>query len=239
MTLLASAGAALFAVFGTLVFGSMAVLLAWIPPEGKIMLWLSRRWARLLLFFSGVRVEAHYEGGIDPARSYVFLPNHQSYYDIPALLPTVPVEIRFAAKRSLFRVPVFGWSLSAGGFIPIDREDRSRAREAFAAAAQRLAGGASVLFFPEGSRSWDGRLRPFERGGFLLALRLRLPIVPVGISGARAVQPRGRLAVTPGTITVRYGAPIDTAAYGLKGKGELMEEVRRRIAELAGIAEGG
>lgn len=235
--LLASAGAVFGALFGTLVLGSTAILLSWIPPKGKVMLWLSRRWARLLLFCSGVRVEAEYEGEIDPHQSYVFLVNHQSYFDIPALLPTIPVEIRFAAKRSLFRIPVFGWSLSAGGFIPIDRDDRSRAREAFAAAAERLRGGVSVLFFPEGSRSWDGRVRTFERGGFLLALRLRLPIVPVGISGARDIQPRGRLAVDPGTIRVRYGTPIDPAGYGLRRKTELIADVRRRVAELAGVEE--
>jgi 1-acyl-sn-glycerol-3-phosphate acyltransferase len=234
--LAASTGAALFAVLGSLIFGMAAVLLGWIPPRGRIMLWLARWWARGLLLCSGVRLTAHHEAALDPRRSYVFLPNHQGNYDIPALLATVRAEVRFAAKKSLFPIPVFGWALAVGGFIPIDREDRSRARRAFAAAAARLKAGTSVLFFPEGTRSWDGRLGPFERGGFLLALRSGLPIVPVGIAGSHAVMPRVRLAVAPGRITVRYGAPIEVEPYGLRRKAELMEEVRRRIAELAGLA---
>jgi 1-acyl-sn-glycerol-3-phosphate acyltransferase len=241
VSLAASAGAAAFAVFGSLLFGSLATLFFWIPPRGNAMLWLARRWSRWLLRSSGVRVEARYEAVLDRGRSYVFIANHQSYFDIPALLPTIPVEVRFAAKRSLFHIPVFGWALWAGGFIPIDRENRSRAQKAFAAAAARLKRGVSVLFFPEGSRSFDGRLATFERGAFLLALRLGLPIVPVGVSGAHRVQPRGRLAVSPGTITVTYGAPIEVAGYGVRRKAELIAAVQRRVAELAGtvIAGGG
>jgi 1-acyl-sn-glycerol-3-phosphate acyltransferase len=233
VSLAASAGAAVFAVFGSLAFGSLAILLSWIPPQGKAMLWLSRRWSRWLLRSSGVRLEARYEATLERDRSYVFIANHQSYYDIPALLPTIPAEVRFAAKRSLFHIPFFGWALWAGGFIPIDRENRSRAQKAFATAAARLKRGVSVLFFPEGSRSFDGRLATFERGAFLLALRLGLPIVPVGVSGARLVQPRGRLAVSPGTISVTYGAPIEVAPYGVRRKAELIDEVQRRVAELA------
>lgn len=239
MSFAASAGAAAFAVFGSLLFGSLAIVLSWFPPRGKAMLWLARRWSLWLLRSSGVRLEPRYEALLDRSRSYVFIANHQSYYDIPALLPTIPVEIRFAAKRSLFHIPVFGWALWAGGFIPIDRENRSRAQKAFATAAARLKRGVSVLFFPEGSRSFDGRLTTFERGAFLLALRLGLPIVPVGVSGANLVQPRGRLAISPGTITVSYGAPIEAASYGVRRKAELIDEVQRRVAELAGAEIAG
>lgn len=231
----ASVGAAIFAVFGSLLFGGLAVLLGWIPPRGRVMLWLARRWGRGLLFCSGVRVEAHYEAAIPPRGSYVFLANHQSYFDIPALLPVVPAEVRFAAKRSLFRIPVFGWALAVGGFIPIDRDDRSRARQAFAEAASRLRAGTSVLFFPEGTRSLDGRLGPFERGGFLLALKSGLPIVPVGIAGSYRALPKGRLSVSPGKVTVRFGTPLPTAAHGVRRKAELMAEVREEIARLAGL----
>lgn len=236
--LLATGGAALSAVLGTVGFGTLAILLSWVPPRGRAMVLLCRWWARLILFCSGVRVDAEADPGLQRAQSYVFLSNHQSYFDIPALLATIPAEARFAAKRGLFRIPFFGWALSAGGFIPIDRQNKSRARDAFQVAAGRLRRGGSMLFFPEGTRSHDGRLGPFQRGGLLLAIKSGLPLVPVGIRGARAVMPRGRLRVSPGTITIRYGRPIDVTRYGVRRRKELMEEVRRQVARLAGLHEG-
>lgn len=233
--LLATAGAALFAVFGTVALSAVGILLGWIPPRGRLTLRIGRFWARALLFCSGVRVRPRFELPLDRRRGYVFLANHQSFYDIPALLASLPAGVRFAAKKSLFRIPVFGWALAVAGFFPIDREDRSRAREAFAAAAARLEAGTSVLFFPEGTRTLDGTLGPFERGGFLLALRSGQPIVPVGIAGCRAVMPKGRLAVAPGVVSLRFGAPIAVEAYGVRRKDELMSEVRARIARLAGL----
>jgi 1-acyl-sn-glycerol-3-phosphate acyltransferase len=234
---LANLGALLFGVFGTILFSSTAIVCGLLPWRRAIMLWLSRGWARCLLAATGVRLQATYEATLDRRGRYVLLANHQSYYDIPALLPTVPVTVRLAAKKSLFKIPFFGWSLRVGGFIPIDREDKSKALGAFKEASGLLADGESVLFFPEGTRSRDGQLLPFERGGFLIALKSGLPIVPVGIRGAHAVQPRGRLAVQPGTIEVAYGTPIDPATYGIRRRDELMTDVRREIARLAGLAD--
>ncbi len=232
--LLSTTGALLSAFLATLFFGSLAVLFAWVPPRGRLMLFLSRRWARVILAASGARVRVSFAAPLDRRQSYVYLANHQSYFDIPALLPVIPSEVRFAAKRSLFRIPIFGWSLHAGGFIPIDRDDKSKARENVARAASWLKGGVSVLFFPEGTRSADGRIAPLARGGFLLAMKCGLPIVPVGVRGADRVQPRGHLTTWPGTIEVRFGAPIDPATYGVRRARELAEMVRREIAELAG-----
>jgi 1-acyl-sn-glycerol-3-phosphate acyltransferase len=142
------------------------------------------------------------------------------------------------AKRSLFKIPLFGWALKAGGFISVDRADRSTATQTFASASARLRQGTSMLLFPEGTRSLDDTLLPFQRGGFLLALKSGLPIVPVGVHGSRAIQRRGSFAIRPGTVTVTYGAPIDPAAYGLRRKRELIGEVRRSIAEPAGLRVG-
>lgn len=238
VSLLATTCAVAYVLVATPVLSSLAMLAAVIPPRGNATLWVARLWARGLLAAGGVRVEVSVDPRLDPTRSHVFLANHQSYFDIPILLATVPGQIRFAAKRSLFHIPIFGWAIAAGGFIPVDRDDRSRARQALTAAAERLAHGTSVLFFPEGTRSHDGNLLPFKRGGMLLALKSGLPIVPVGVGGAHAVQPRGRFAVYPGKVRVRFGPPIATAEYGLRRKSELLAEVRRRIAELAGVEEG-
>lgn len=225
----------LFLALGSILLGALAILGSWVPPRGNWMFAMARLWSILLLRASWVRVEVRQEGGLSPGASYVFLANHQSLFDIPLLLSTVPHQVRMMAKRSLFRIPVFGWALAAGGFIPIDRGDRSTARQSFASAIAHIRGGTSILLFPEGTRSLSDTLLPFERGGFLLAMKSGLPIVPVGIRGTRAVQRKGVWTIRPGTVTVTYGTPIDCAAYGVRRKGELITEVRRRVAELAGL----
>jgi len=209
---------------------------SWIPPRGNWMFGAARLWARCLLTASVIRMEARYDPALEPGKSYVFLSNHQSLFDIPVLLTTCPGQARMMAKRSLFRIPLFGWGLAAGGFIPIDRGDSSTARQSFASALARIRAGTSILLFPEGTRSKTDTLLPFKRGGLLLALKTGLPIVPVGVRGTRAVQPKGSVVIRPGEVEVRYGAPIDGAAYGIRRKAELNAEVRRRVAELAGLA---
>jgi 1-acyl-sn-glycerol-3-phosphate acyltransferase len=226
----------LFLAGGSLLFGFMAMLVSWIPPRGNWMFGVARLWARCLLAASGVRVEVQYDAALEDRASYVFLSNHQSLFDIPVLFATCPGQVRFVAKRSLFRVPIVGWAMAAGGFIPIDRGDRSTARQSFASAISRLRAGVSIVLFPEGTRSLSDELLPFQRGGFLLALKAGLPIVPVGIEGSRRVQHRGNWAIRPREVVVRYGAPIRPADYGLRRKGELMAEVRRQVASLAGLA---
>lgn len=235
---LATLGGNLFLVLGSLVMGTLAILTGWIPPRGTATFWCARLWARGLLAAGGVRARREFEAPLEPDRRFIFMANHQSLFDIPALLATLPGQTRFLAKRSLFRIPVFGWAIAVGGFVPVDREDRSRARASFSAAAERLRSGASVLIFPEETRSLDGQLLPFRRGGFLLALKSGLPIVPVGIRGTFAVQPKGRVTIRPGRVTVRYGAPVEPQGYPVREKGELMVEVRRQVARLAGLAEG-
>jgi len=189
-----------FAIPGTLVFASLAILVSWLPRRLDAVGFIARMWSRCLLAAAGTRVDVEYAAGLDGGAGRVLISNHKSYFDIPVLFATTPVPLRFAAKRSLFKIPIFGWSLKLGGFIPVDREDRSRARDVFAAAARRVAGGTSVVFFPEGTRSPPGVLLPFQRGGFLVALKAGAPVVPVGISGAERVLPRRRWRVTPGTV---------------------------------------
>ena len=236
---LATVAGNLFLVIGSLVLGIATILAGWLPPRGRWSLATIRLWAAALLALSGVRLVVHRPVELDPRASYVYLANHQSLFDIPALLLAVPGRIRMVAKQSLFRIPVFGWAIAAAGFVSVDRADRTAARQSFAAAERRLREGGSILLFPEGTRATDDTLLPFKRGGFLLALRTGLPIVPVGVRGTRAVQPRGRRSIQPGVVEVRFGAPIVVADFGIRRKRELIAEVRRRLAELAGLSPGG
>jgi 1-acyl-sn-glycerol-3-phosphate acyltransferase len=231
-TLLATVSGNAFLLVGSLFFGLLASILGWIPPRGNLMFQCARWWSRGLLFMSGVKAE-RLGATLDPAGRYIFMANHRSLFDIPVLIATLPGQVRFLAKESLFRVPIFGWALSAGGFIPIDRRDRSRAKDAFATAVGRLQAGSSILLFPEETRARDEKLLPFQRGGFLLALKSGLPIVPVGIRGTLEVQPRGSFAVRPGRVEVRYGEPLPIADFAVRRKNELIDEVRGRVAELA------
>lgn len=234
-TVLATLSGNLYLVMGSAFFGSLAILLAWAPPPGHWVYRMARWWSRGLLLFSGVSVDAISEAELDAGQRYIFMSNHQGLYDIPALIATLPGQTRFLAKRSLFQIPVFGWALKAGGFISIDRENRSRAGESFSEAVRRLQEGSSAMVFPEGSRSLDGKLLPFERGGFLLALKSGLPIVPVGVRGSLEVRRRDSRIVRPGRITIHYGRPLGVDSYGVRARDEMMQEVRRQIAELAGL----
>ena len=222
-----------FLVLATVILGLLALPASLLPPRGDWVFTLSKLWSWGLLAASGVRVRVRFSADLEPGGGYVFLANHQSMFDIPLVVATSPVQLRFAAKQSLFRIPVFGWAIRAGGLIPVDRGDRSSALSTFAAARDRLGRGTSVLLFPEGARSLDGLLHPFQRGGFLLALRSGLPIVPIGIRGTLGRQRRGSFAIHPGRVEIRYGEPVDPSEYGVRRRAELEAEVRRRIEELA------
>jgi 1-acyl-sn-glycerol-3-phosphate acyltransferase len=224
----------LFLLLGSLVLGALGIVVGLVPPRTFGTFYLMKIWSRGLLRASGCRVRAVLDGELDPARGYVFLANHQSLFDIPAVLATVPQQVRFAAKRTLFRIPIFGWALYAGGFIPVDRGVGSKAQDTFAAARTWLVRGVSVLFFPEGTRSTDGRVAAFQRGGFLLALKENILIVPVGIAGTIGIQRRGSFAIHPREVTVSYGKPIDPAEFGVRRRAELEHRVRSEVARLAG-----
>jgi 1-acyl-sn-glycerol-3-phosphate acyltransferase len=238
LTALATFTGNLYLFLASCILAAVTILVSWVPPRGRWSFAVMRVWSSGLLSAGLVRVEVTYAPELDPEKSYVFLANHQSLFDIPVLIATSPGQLRMVAKRSLFLIPLFGWGMRAGGFVPVDRGDRSSARQTFASASARLSEGVSMLLFPEGTRSLDDTLLPFQRGGFLLALKSGLPIVPVGIRGSRAVQRRGSWAIHPGTIVVTYGAPIDPSTYGLRRKKELTDEVRRRIAGPAGLRAG-
>jgi 1-acyl-sn-glycerol-3-phosphate acyltransferase len=185
---------------------------------------VGRVWARSILFLSGVRVSVRGMERISPGEAYVYMANHQSMFDILSLLAYLPVQFRWLAKRELFGIPVFGYAMARAGYVSIDRSDRKAAHQSLLEAAGKIAGGVSVVVFPEGSRSPDGRIQPFKPGGFHLALRSGRPIVPVVICGAREVLPKGKLQIRPGHICVSINPPVETSPY--KDKKELMAFVR-------------
>jgi len=183
-------------------------------------------WARLDLTVEGLE-------HLDPGRPVLFMSNHESQADIPLLFATVPGTLRMVAKRELFSVPVFGPALQASGYVAIDRKNREQAIAALKLAEELTRQHISIWMAPEGTRSSSGELLPFKKGGFILALQAGLPIVPVGISGARDVLPKHALALRLGQrARVRFGQPIETASLTIADRDRLMQQVREAILTL-------
>jgi 1-acyl-sn-glycerol-3-phosphate acyltransferase len=233
-TALATITGSVYLFFGTLFFATLALLVAWIPPRGNWTFRVARIWSRGVLLTSGVKVRARFDSPPGPDDQFVFMANHRSLFDIPALIATLPGQTRFLAKKSLFQIPIFGWAIRAGGFVTIDRKNLGSARDSFAQAVSRLRAGISILVFPEGTRSTREQLLNFQRGGFLLALKSGLPIVPVGILGSREVQSKTSFIIRPGTIWVHYGSPLDIGEHSVSAKNDLMTTVRAELLALIG-----
>lgn len=196
----------------TFVFGTLAILGCLVVPNGNPLLWCARPWAASILLASGVRVHVRGRERV-PRGPVLYVTNHQSHYDVLALVKALPGQYRIVAKKELFAIPVFGWALSLAGFIKIDRADRDKAIRSLDKAAVRMRRGHSVVMFAEGTRSEDGHLRPFKKGGFVLALSSGFPIVPVTISGSRAVLPKGARDVRAGEIDVVIGGTVESADF--------------------------
>lgn len=158
-------------------------------------------------------------------QSYVIMSNHQSHFDILAFYGHWGRQFRWIMKQELRQVPGLGWGCAAVGHIFVDRSDRERAIASMRAAARLLEGGVSVMIFPEGTRSHDGRLQAFKKGGFMMALELGLPILPVSISGSRHVLPGHTLRLLPGSVRITVHEPIEVAPRSLEDRERLMEEV--------------
>jgi 1-acyl-sn-glycerol-3-phosphate acyltransferase len=218
----------------TIISGLIGTVIGFIPPRGDWTLRGARVWARLVLLGGFIRLRAEGAERVPRDTPVVFMSNHESWLDIPALLATIPIQVRFLAKKSLFSWPFFGWAIASMGFIPVDRENRRTAVKSVEEAAARIRAGRSVLIFPEETRTVDGSLLPFQRGGFLIALKAGIPIVPVGLKGPRRCLPKHSYLLRPGTIVVRFGDAVPTAGRGVTDKGELMAQVRRAIEGLRG-----
>ncbi len=188
-----------------------------------------RLWARVLVWAAGIELEAANVENIDPDQRYVLVGNHSSYLDIPCVLASIRQPIRFMAKISLFKIPIFGWSLTRAGFIPIDRKNRRTAVKSLDLAADRIRKGNTIVIFPEEGRSRHREMRPFQRGAFLLAMKSEQPILPIAIDGTYDVFPPGRFSVKPGPVTVKIGTPIPTVGLTLKAKDRLLTESRAQI----------
>jgi 1-acyl-sn-glycerol-3-phosphate acyltransferase len=218
----------------TAVLGSTAAVVGVFSQRGAAR--IAHVWGRVCLRIVGVTVDVEGLGYITGDASYVIMANHESSLDIVVLLTALPpsMEPRFLAKKSLFAIPFLGWAMRAAGFIPVDREDRSTAAATLSLTLDEVARGGSPLVFPEETWTADGSLLPFARGGFLIALKSDLPILPVGLEGPRLILPPNERIMCPGPVTVRIGEPIQTESLGVSSRKDLTLRTRAEIDRLRG-----
>lgn len=205
------------------------VPITFFDPTGKFLHAYGKLWGRVALIIAGVRVEVHGAEKIPLDVPLIFMGNHRSNFDIPALYAGLPHHFSWIAKEELFRIPLFGYAMKRAGYLPLDRSDGRRALRTMEAAAEKIRGGVSVIIFPEGTRSMDGNLLPFKRGGFLLAAKAGVPVIPFTINGSARVNPPKQLQLKPGTITIRFGDPIPTEGATGKRRDELIDRVKASI----------
>ncbi len=205
------------------------VLTARLDPSQRSTQFFVRIWYGIILTAASVKTKSRGLERIEQDRSYVIISNHQSHFDILALVAELPIIVRFIAKQELRRIPLFGYAVGVTRCIYVDRSDPAKAVKSLQDGIGTLPSGISMLFFAEGTRSRDGKIGPFKKGGFRTAQIAGWPILPVVVHGSRKVLPSGDLLVTPGTIEVEVLDPVPEEETASRPWEEVMEDVRQRI----------
>ena len=221
----------LWVVLSTIFWGTIAIIISFFTRTGNPVHLVARYWARGILFVSRVKVTVNGLANIDPSQSYVYMSNHQSNFDIPVLLAHLPVQFRWLAKAELFKIPLFGRAMRGAGYVKIDRFNQESAFESINEAARKMKNGVSVMIFPEGTRSRDGNIRSFKKGGFVMAVDAGVPIVPVILLGTWTLMAKSSLKINTGDVSLNIKTPIATTDYTRDNKDDLIKSVRDVICE--------
>lgn len=220
----------IFIAIHTIISCLWAFIVSFFDGDGRLIhRWAAVPWAKTILFICGVKLEVRGVENINSDIPRIYMSNHQSYFDIFALLVGLPVDFKFIMKKELMRIPILGTAMRRAGYISLDREDNRKAIVSVNMAADRIRNGASVLIFPEGTRSEDGVVREFKKGGFHLALKSGCDIVPVAIAKSRDIVPKGSLKVNRGTICFSIGKAIPVKEYSKRDMPLLMQKVREAV----------
>jgi len=215
-------GCALSTVF----WATVSVLGSLVSGKGTLQHFCMRRWSKDNLWLSRARVEIEGLEHIDRSRPQILVANHSGLHDILSLSACLPIQFRWIAKKSLFRVPFMGWHMRRSGYIAVDRENPREAAKSIVEAAKIIHDGVNAIAFPEGTRSRTGDLGKFHSGAFSLALRTGVPLVPVTLDGSHRVIVPKTLQVNPGVIIrIKIGPPLDLSSYVKGEKHRLMEDV--------------
>jgi len=218
----------------TIIALSIPVALVFIPwtiitGDVTMLYKLSQSIVRAAFRVGRIRVEVNGREQVPAGTACIFMANHVSNLDPPSLLPNIPGRASVFLKRSLMKIPVLGYGFKLGEFVPVDRDGRvESAKESVRAAQHVMAKGLHIMTFVEGTRSRDGRMLPFKKGPFYLAMQTGAPCIPVSIHGSETLMAKGSMRITPGTVHITFHPPIDTRNFS--SRTELMSAVRAAIA---------
>ena len=204
----------------------MVILVSFVTAGGDTAHKVGRIWAKCILVLSNIRVTVKGLSNLKLGRSYIYMANHMSNFDIPVLQAYLPVQFRWLAKAELYKIPVFGYAMKRAGYISIDRSDRKSAIESLNKTVKIIRDGISVVIFPEGTRSRTHNIQPFKKGGFFLAVDSGVPIIPIIIHGTERIMPKEQMLIKPGNVTLEIAKPINSSDYTRETKNELMDKIR-------------
>jgi 1-acyl-sn-glycerol-3-phosphate acyltransferase len=219
-------------ILATIVLGTVSLIDSFFDSTGKSQHRLARIWGRMLLAVSFIGVRTEGLEKLDPRANYVFVSNHGSFMDIPAILSQVPHQFRFFAKKSLYRIPFLGTHLKRAGHLPVDRSSARASLKSMSEGAKMVARRRiSLLLFPEGGRSAEG-LRPFKEGAAYIAIKAGVPIVPMALVGMRDLLPMGSGHIRSGRVVLRIGDPIPTAGLKPSDRDSLNQRLYAEVARM-------
>jgi 1-acyl-sn-glycerol-3-phosphate acyltransferase len=219
----------LWVAIATIVLGIPVMIAGLLSRTGDLAFSISKLWAYTMLAVSFVRTEIKNKEKIKKGTPYIIISNHQSLYDIISLVTTLGIQYRWFIKKEVLKIPIFGYALYASRNIFIDRTNTTKAIESIKKGIDRLPKGVSVMVFAEGTRSPDGQIHEFKKGGFMVAIAHKIPILPVTVNGSRRVLPKGSLTMKQGKIQIVIGDPIDTIGYTTDTVDALIAKTRRVV----------
>lgn len=222
-----------FIGLNTVMFCIWAIFLSIFDNTGRLIhIYAATPWAKTILWACGVRLDVQGIENVDSNLPAVYVSNHQSAFDIFTLLAGVPVPFKFLLKKELMRIPFLGWAMKRARYIAIDRGNHRKALKSMREASDRIRNGASILVFAEGTRSEDGNIKPFKKGGFHLAVEAESNVVPIAINGSRNILLKGSFRIGKGVIKMNIGAPISAKGYSRKTMEPLIEKTRDTVINL-------
>ena len=218
-------------IINTLILALAVIALSAFDNKGNAVHYIGKFWSLLNIYLSGTRLSIKGGEKIEKGRTYIVMANHQSLFDVWALIGKLPIQLRWTIKWEIKKMPIFGYALERMGHIYVGRRRRKGEPGSLEHAARKIKEGASVVIFPEGTRSRDGRLGEFHKGGSALAIKSGVPILPVTVNGGRFVLPKDTLALMPGKIEIIVGDVIDPQGFDENRKNELTATVKAAIQQ--------